>query len=392
MSVALQICPAENADTLRVLLIDDDQVYLTILTKILCKDETYIYDITTANSGDDAIECFRQTQFDLIIIDYNLPDMTGIECLSAIRSGVTTVAGMPPAIICTADGNEKTATAAIRADADDYLAKKDIGLKSLHRAINNAVTKHRLQCASERHNLEVRALNKKLERQNREIRQFYHNVSHEVKTPLAAAREFVALVKDAVPGPINTEQDEILTLALASCDQIAQHFNDLTDIARLDLGGFTLDRKTVSVATIIERSLAACALNLRERGGTTTVQHDDVSVIHADENRVVQVLSNLVSNAIKYSDAAPKIDITVTKHNNQVRFAIRDQGRGISDEDHEKIFERLHKAHDSANDCLGAGLGLGLSIAREIVNLHGGEIWMESEPDVGSTFYFTVPR
>jgi signal transduction histidine kinase len=382
---------AATNDVVRVLLVDDDEMYLRVLGKILNRDSLYTYELFTASTSAEALSVYRLGHFDLIIIDYNLPDTTGVQCLANMRADASGVADTPPAIICTANGSEQSAIDAIRADADDYLAKKDIKLESLHRSIHNAIAKHRLQSAAEAHHQQINVLNQQLERQNQEIKQFYHNVSHEVKTPLAAAREFVALVRDAVPGPVNAQQIEVLDMALASCDQLAQHFNDLTDIARLELGKLSLQKNECSVRNIVDRSVASCMQTIRERDGTLTITpFDDVAII-ADENRLVQVLSNLVSNAIKYSSDSPAVTISITPKPDQVQFTVSDQGVGIAEQDLQRIFNRLQQATDTENSCLGAGLGLGLSIAKEIVSLHHGEILAESEIDSGSTFFFTIP-
>ena len=385
-----------DTDTLKVLLVDDDEFYLRTLVKVLGRDTRFSYDATLTTCGEDALDSASKGRFDLVLIDYNLPDMTGTECLSSMRSHQPASVEHPPAIICTAAGSEDSATAAVRSDADDYLPKEKINIGSLSRSIHNAVDKHRLRLSVERQYNEVTLLNEKLKKRNDEIKQFYHNISHEVKTPLAAAREFVSLVRDGAQGSVNEEQGKVLDMALASCDQITRHFKDLVDISRLELNGLQLDYSDCVVDSLIQRSVASCSDHVRKKCGEIRVtrSHDCPHSVRADANRVVQVLTNLMSNAIKYTESAPMVELVVSRSDDDgsICFSVADNGIGIDPEHHDRIFERLAQNNGQHSDCLGAGLGLGLSIAREIVALHQGTMWLESSPGAGSTFFFTIPQ
>lgn len=381
--------PLSDHEPLRILLVDDDEIYLRTLEKVLRQDPHYTYEPVRCYTATEAIDLYEAGNIDLILIDYNLPDMTGAQCLSQMRA-IPQKGHFPPSIICTAEGSEEAATSAIRAHADDYLPKRYINKNSLARSIHNVIEKHRLRRAIEAQYQTVNTLNEQLQKQNREIKQFYHHISHEVKTPLSAAREFVSLVRDGVHGPVNSDQADVLDMALSSCDNITQHFKDLVDITRLELKGLTLDRSDTPIKTVIERSLASCSELIRGQNATVNIDTQPDTTIHVDANRIVQVLSNLISNAVKYSGDQPVITIVTQPHNESTRFAVSDNGPGIDPKDHELIFERLGRSQKAHTECLGAGLGLGLSIAKEIVHLHEGELWLDSEPGAGSTFYFTT--
>lgn len=381
-------------DCLRILLVDDDELYLQVIRRLLNRCHQYTYEVNIATSGEDAIKQCQTHKFDVLLIDYHLPRMSGLECLNSIRREETEQANMPPAILCTADGSEGTAGDALRADADDYLPKAQINVSSLARSIANVVTKHRLTCSIEQQFLELKRMNSQLEKKNREISNFYQTVSHEVKTPLSSVREFLSLVCDGVPGDVNTQQVELLEYALAGCDQLTRHFDDLVDITRLDLQKLPLVLAPCSIDGMLKISVGACAETLRQRNGKIHINNrvQGHSII-ADQDRVIQVLSNLISNAIKYSNECPELHLHVDfdTDGDSILFTMEDSGCGISDEDANQIFDKLYQAGTANVDCLGAGLGLGLSIAKEIVTLHGGRIWMQSEIGVGSTFYFTLP-
>ncbi len=381
-------------EKLRILVVDDDEVYLQLARRILARCGNNQFDVQTVVTGEDAIQQCRQHSFDVLLLDYHLGTMTGLECLDAIRCGQTRKINMPPAILCTAEGSESTARQALRAEADDYLPKAHINENSLARSITNVVTKHRLNCAIEKQFFELKNMNSQLEKKNREISHFYQTISHEVKTPLASAREFLSLVRDGVAGSVNEQQVELLEYALVSCDQLTRHFDDLVDMTKLDLKKLPLEIAPCSIDDIVQISMASCAGTLRNCGGKIQVKNNtNVELINADQDRVVQVLSNLIGNAIKYTSENPEICIEadVTADERSLMISVQDNGCGVSEEDAKHIFDKLYQAGTANVDCLGAGLGLGLSIAREIVTLHGGRIWIESEVDVGSKFSFTLP-
>ncbi len=381
-------------DPLRILIIDDDELYIQLLRRILQRVGNRKYDVRSVVTGEDAISQCRDHTFDVLLLDYHLPNMTGLECLGSIRSGQTRKLDKPPAILCTAEGSESTAGQALRAEAEDYLPKNHINDNSLSRSITNVVTRHRLNCEIERQFLELKQMNGELEKKNREISHFYQKISHEVKTPLASAREFLSLVRDGVSGEVNGQQSELLDYALVSCDQLNRHFDDLVDMTKLELRKLPLVIEECSVHDIVQRSTASCVAKLRECGGNIHYKKNaSIDKIHADQDRIIQVLSNLIGNAIKYSSECPEIHLKteLSSDARQIVISVADNGNGVSEDDAQFIFDRLYQAGSASVDCLGAGLGLGLSIAKEIVALHGGKIWMESEPGSGSIFSFMLP-
>ncbi len=396
LSVQYNLEATENvlADPLRILIVDDDELYIQLVRRILQRIGNRKYDIRSVVAGEDAIMQCRDHTFDVLLLDYHLPNMTGLDCLGSIRGGRTRKIDKPPAILCTAEGSESTAGLALREGADDYLQKAHINDNSLSRSISNVVTRHRLNCEIERQFLELKKMNGELEKKNREIGHFYQKMSHEVKTPLASAREFLSLVRDGVSGEVNGQQTELLDYALVSCDQLNRHFDDLVDMTKLDLQKLPLIIEECSLHDIVQRSTASCVVKLRERGGKIHYKKNSaIDTVHADQDRIVQVLSNLIGNAIKYSSECPEIHLKVGLNSDaqQIIVSVADNGVGVSADDAQFIFDKLYQAGTASTDCLGAGLGLGLSIAKEIVTLHGGKIWMESEPGKGSTFTFTLP-
>jgi signal transduction histidine kinase len=245
------------------------------------------------------------------------------------------------------------------------------------RAILNAVEKSRLKMtiADKTRHLEV--ANETLLHRQAEIHRVYQTISHEIKTPLTAAREFISIVRDGISGPVSEQQAEYLELAVESCDQLASHFNDLIDTARLDTGKLRLDRHPTPIARLVMRATASVASAARAKNITITRRiPSGLPLVCVDPGRIVQVIANLLWNAVKYTPAEGRIVITaarIAEPWDGVQITVEDTGCGIRTSDPQ------------------AGLGLGLSIARELVRLHGGDMTAESILGAGSTFRFTLP-
>ena len=237
--------------------------------------------------------------------------------------------------------------------------------------------------------------NQDLLKKNEEIQSFYHTLSHELKTPLTSAREFIAIVMDGLAGTLNETQFEYLRIAKESCNQLRVCLNDLLDTTRLETGKLRIDLKPASLANLVQQvmtmmSPVAAGKKIRL---SKQVQAGLPDVL-IDENRITQVITNLLNNALKFTPEEGKINIKVSEapdHPEFVQVAISDTGRGIPADQLDRIFDRLYqiKAGDAA---IGKGIGLGLYICRELVDLHGGHIWVQSELNQGSTFTFELPK
>jgi PAS domain S-box-containing protein len=236
--------------------------------------------------------------------------------------------------------------------------------------------------------------NSDLRRKSEEVQNFYHALSHELKTPLTSAREFVSIVMDGLAGHLNGVQKEYLGIALESCNQLRVCINDLLDATRLETGKLSIDLKPVALGTPVQRVITALCPAATGKDITLICRIDpDLPLITIDENRIAQVVTNLVNNALKFTAPGGEITVVVSQSLDRpaaLEVSVSDTGRGIPEEQLERVFDRLYqiKTGDAATE---QGIGLGLYICRELVHLHGGEIVAESELGVGSTFTFTLP-
>jgi len=234
-----------------------------------------------------------------------------------------------------------------------------------------------------------------LVKRNEEIQNFYHTLSHELKTPLTSAREFISIVMDGLAGPLNPTQTEYLTIARESCQQLQACVNDLLDATRLETGKMALDLRPASLSTLTAQVMASLGPRAAQQQiGLRQEFPDDLPEIPMDEHRMKQVLTNLLNNAIKYTPAGGSITVRMQDapaRPQLLQISVSDTGCGIPLEEHDRIFDRLHqiKAGDATTE---QGVGLGLYLCKELVQLHGGNIWVESQPGKGSTFHFVLPK
>lgn len=376
---------------IRVLFVDDDVSYLELCVRQLARSNKN-YFIDTAESIMGAIAKCAQVQYDCLLVDYRLPDGNGTDIIKGLTPDHKYI---PPTIILTAEGGEEAATNAIRAGATDFIAKRNVNRESLARAINHAVTKERLRESVRRRNEELNIANEQLKSGRREIMRFYHTVSHEVKTPLAAAREFVSLIRDGAAGPVTADQLSLTEMAIESCDQIKNHFTELLSLTMLENGKLQVKPKQSLVLPLVSRCMASASELAREKGVQLVddIENRNEDTCYGDPERIVQVLSNLVCNAVKFTDSGGQVKLTtrIDHDSRKMRFAVQDSGCGISEEDQLQIFDRLYQVSKPGVERNGTGLGLGLSIAREIIQLHDSSMEVKSEPGVGSTFSFILP-
>ena len=242
---------------------------------------------------------------------------------------------------------------------------------------------------------QVERTNADLRRKNDEIQNFYHTLSHELKTPLTSAREFVSIVMDGLAGGINETQREYLRIALESCNQLRVCINDLLDATRLETGKLSIDLKPTALGELAQRvvtTLHPAAAGKRIRLGCEVER--GLAPVELDESRITQVIINLVNNALKFTESGGEITVSVVASAEKegfVEVSVSDTGRGIPEQQIERIFDRLFQVK-SGDATTEQGVGLGLFICRELVRLHGGDIRVESKVGAGSTFTFDLPR
>ncbi len=216
-------------------------------------------------------------------------------------------------------------------------------------------------------------------------------MSHELRTPLNAIVGFSQVLKQKLFGQVNVKQDEYLDDILTSADHLLALINDILDLSKVEAGQVELERGLFSLREALERGLVMVRERATKNGVQLELELDpSVDLVEGDERRIRQVVFNLLSNAVKFTPSGGRVDVSTAKENGEVRIAVRDTGPGISPDDQARIFEEFQQARDT-NGERPEGTGLGLALSRSLVELHGGRIWVDSEPGEGSTFTFTLP-
>jgi len=221
--------------------------------------------------------------------------------------------------------------------------------------------------------------------------EFISTVSHELRTPLTSLRASLGLISSGSLDKRPEKQKQMLEVAIGNCDRLVRLVNDILDFDRVEKGGMPLHCEVIPAGDLLRR--AADVENEAALKAQITFRFDAPAkvMVEVDQERILQVLSELVSNAIKFSPPQTIIKLAAQDLGNEVRIIVEDQGRGIAQDKLDVIFERFQQGDASDSRALG-GTGLGLAICRRIVQQHGGRIWVESELGKGSRFLFTVPR
>jgi len=336
--------------------------------------------VSCVNRLSDGLASLSRETPTLVLLDLNLPDSRGAETFRRVIEHAPNV----PVVVLSGQDDEALAMKAVHHGVQDYLMKGSLSSQHLERAIRYAVERQSLLRA-----LEI-SQKQKIEFKN----QFLSHVSHELRTPLTCIHQYVTLLLDGLAGPVAPDQADHLRTVLKSVNQLHAMIRDLLEATRAESGKMRIEARCVALGELIQQTVAMMRPIATEKKIGLEIGLDQrLPLVHADPDRVLEVLINLVDNAIKFTP--PEGAVMVRAHiveadSDSVYVSVSDSGRGINPDTKTAIFERLYQDPEAV-DNNRSGLGLGLFICREIVRLHGGRIWASGEPGQGSTFTFTLP-
>ena len=238
---------------------------------------------------------------------------------------------------------------------------------------------------------EIADKSRQLEAASRHKSEFLANMSHELRTPLNAILGFSEVLAERMFGEVNEKQAEYLQDILSSGRHLLSLINDILDLSKVEAGRLELELGRFHLPTALDNALTLVRERATRHGITATETVDErLGDIVADERKVKQILVNLLSNAVKFTPEGGRVVVTATAADGVITIAVRDTGIGIAPEDQAAIFEEFRQVgRDDARK--QEGTGLGLTLAKKFVELHGGRIWVESQVGQGSTFSFTLP-
>jgi len=219
--------------------------------------------------------------------------------------------------------------------------------------------------------------------------EFIATVGHELRTPVTSIRAAVEMVASGIVQDNTPRAKRLLEVATSNIERLSRLIEDVMDVQQLAAGDLALDRRKVEVRQVVERSVAAVQPRASAANVSIQQQVDAIEIV-VDPLRLSQTLTKLLDNAIKFSPTGANVELEVHHTGSEVQFDICDHGPGIPEGKVHRIFQRFGQA-DTSDTRLTGGLGLGLSIARSIVELHGGHIWVSSRRGDGSAFSFVIP-
>jgi signal transduction histidine kinase len=362
-----------------VLLIEDNPGDADLIRLRLVESKSDV-DVACVDRLSEGLEQISQDPPAVVLLDLNLPDSRGA---ATFRNVLNKAPGVPVVVLSGQD-DEELAVRAVHHGVQDYLVKGSFDSKQLGRAIRYAMERQALLTSLD--------ISRKQQLQFKD--QFLSHVSHELRTPLTCIHQFVTILLDGLAGPIAQEQREHLETILRSAQQLRTMIGDLLEASRTESGKVALQRRCIAMDQAIQHAVAMLQASAQAKQVGLEIAIDGrIPLVYADPDRVSQVLTNLIDNAIKFTPAEGSVVVKacmVELDSDFVYVSVTDTGRGISPEAKPLIFERLYQ-DPNASDGSRKGLGLGLYITKELVRLHGGKIWVESEVGEGSIFSFTLP-
>lgn len=383
--------PANQPVALSILILDDDPADRKLLeVKLNAVDSEF--EVYAAETQLDALGILSNQRIDCMILDYHLADGNTEPLIETLRVTHPYL----PMIILSGQGSEQKAAAVLRLGAADYLPKRVATEAALARAIDHATSQFRLKESLEQERRQLLLANKMLQQQGREIQSFYHTVSHELKTPITAIREFNSLLNEGILGEINQDQRDALDTSLNCCDRLIRLVNDLFDAARIETGKLRLHKEQTDLAAVINHEVKIMLPAAEHKSISLQLMPYEVPLmLDADPARLGQVLCNLLGNAVKYTQSGGSIAIRVDGNagDGYLRVEVEDNGPGIEEAHAEFIFNRMYQCAEQAEIDRSSqnGMGIGLFLSQQIVELHGGELRFTSKPGQGTTFAFTLP-
>ena len=385
----------------RVLAVDDSPLYLSALGGLL-RDEGY--DVVLAASGEEAIEVLAAQEVDCILLDCMMPGIGGIETCSRIK-GAPLIGDVPVIMLTMLDGGDSVIEG-LTAGADDYIAKS-AGFDVINARIRSQVRRKRTEdnrrrarerllhgerraaaAQAAREIAEARAeLAEQLERTgaelaaaHRELEALSHSVSYGLRAPLRGITGFARALEEDLAGSLGEEHVDQLHRIQASASRMGELIDSLLDLVRID--DVSLQAHRVDVGALVASLVEALASEDR----SVAVRVAPGLTLHGDPQLVRLLFSSLLSNAWKFTSRNPDASIEIGSREDRTYF-VRDNGIGFDEINADRLFLPFQRVHSTAEF---AGIGVGLAIARRIVERHGGRIWAESTVGAGATFYFTL--
>ncbi len=380
---------------LRVLIADDDEDDYILTRDLLQRIGRQRFRVDWTASYFAALEAIELNEHDVYLFDYHLGHSDGLELMrEALARGCKA-----PIILLTGNDDWETDLKAMKAGAADYLVKGHLDARLLERSIRYALERKRAQEELLEHAHEIERKNRdlaqavKVSQEATKLKsQFLANVSHEIRTPMNGVLGMTDLLLDT---ELTAEQRDYAETAYRSAEALLDIIDSILDLSKIEAGKLQLDIVDFSPAEVLQDVLKMVSGRARSKGLTITAEVSEEVRPHlrGDPVRLRQVLLNLVANAIKFTElgeVAVRVDVADTsEQGTQLLFEVQDTGIGLTADAQARIFQPFVQADGSITRKYG-GTGLGLAICKQLIEMMGGRVGVDSQPNQGSRFWFTA--
>ena len=359
-------------ETNKVLILDDDRLVTKTLELLLTSQTNY--ELYIFNSPLKALECVKETDIDLIVSDFLMPELNGIQFLSEVKKikpSITT-------ILLTGYADKENAITAIN----------EVGLyKYIEKPWDNDELLINIKNGLERSKLvETVRMQKEIERLRND---FIATLTHDLRTPLLAAIQTLDFFLDGTLGEISEKQSKFLSTMLNSNQDMLGLVNALLEVYRYEAGNFILNKDNFDLSELVKRCSQEVSSLLEKKNISMKLEVPENISVFGDKQEIRRVIANFMGNSIIHTKADGEVVVSVAQEDNKVVFSVTDNGDGIPEEDAKKLFNRFSQGTSKKRS---TGTGLGLYLSRQIIEAHDGEIGLNSELGKGSTFYFKLNK
>lgn len=347
---------------IKVLLIEDDFEDADFLRELLAAETDPSFEVEHVERLESGLKRLTQGGIDVVLLDLSLPDAQGLETTTKVHGKAPQV----PIVVLTGLDDDTLSLEIVRRGAQDYLVKGRVDGMGLSRVMRYAMERKRLDLLKD---------------------EFVNTVSHELRTPLSVVKQGITLMVREVLGPTNPDQREFLQMMDENVNRLIELINNLLDLSKMQAGRLPLARREVDLNVLLEQTLKRFQLIAGSR--TLKLEGLNVPVVFADPDRILQVFGNLLSNAIKFTRDTGTVTIRLKEEGGRVEVSVKDDGIGIAPDDLPKLFQKFSQV--GTGNSQQRGTGLGLSLCKEMVQLHNGTLTVSSVLGQGSVFTFTLP-
>lgn len=368
-----------------ILVVEDEDVIRSIFSETF---ESWGYEVEDAANGKEALEKAKEKEYDIIITDLNMPYVNGIELIKKLKDKNY----LAEIIVVTGFATIDNAIEAMKAGAFDFITKP-VNFDHVRFVINRC----RQQIKSREENSQLKILNEKLTRLNEIKDKFLSITNHELRTPVTIIKGYIDVLEMSIDEN-NSELKEITEILKFSVNELIDRLENIHNLSQLDKKDLPFNFQEGNIVPYLIESLKEISILYKKRNITLKLKSIPKNIpLYADFYRLKQVFRELLQNALKFTPDGGAVYVSGTVIDDKAYLIFEDTGVGIPSKEQKLIFEPFYEVQEtvhhktSDNEFMGGGLGIGLSLVKEIVTAHNGNIEVDSEVGKGSKFVITLP-